>query len=79
MAPVLNRAEHLRSQYGAVRPVWIAGSTHAGEEELMLDAQGMLEAQLPRALLILVPRHRDRFAGVADLLARRGVKFVRRS
>ena len=75
----IEQGKHLRSQYGAARPVWIAGSTHAGEEELMLDAQGMLQAHLPRALLILVPRHKDRFAEVADLLTRRGVRFVRRS
>jgi 3-deoxy-D-manno-octulosonic-acid transferase len=75
----IEQGRDLRAQYGAARPVWIAGSTHAGEEELMLDAQGMLQAHLPPALLILVPRHKDRFAGVADLLARRGVRFVRRS
>jgi 3-deoxy-D-manno-octulosonic-acid transferase len=75
----IEQGRDLRAQYGAARPVWIAGSTHAGEEELMLDAQDMLQAQLPQALLILVPRHKDRFAGVADLLARRGVRFVRRS
>ncbi len=75
----IEHGRDLRAQYGAARPVWIAGSTHAGEEELMLDAQGMLQAHLPRALLILVPRHKDRFAGVADLLTRRGVRFVRRS
>jgi 3-deoxy-D-manno-octulosonic-acid transferase len=75
----IQQGRDLRAQYGAARPVWIAGSTHAGEEELMLDAQGLLHRHLPRALLILVPRHKDRFAGVADLLARRGVRFVRRS
>ncbi len=75
----IEQGRALRAQYGAARPVWIAGSTHAGEEELMLVAQGMLQAHLPRALLILVPRHKDRFAGVADLLARRGVRFLRRS
>ncbi len=69
----------VRASYGAARVVWIAGSTHAGEEEQLLDAHALLQASIPNALLILVPRHKDRFAAVADLLARRGVVFARRS
>lgn len=61
------------------RRVWIAGSTHAGEEEQVLDAHALLRAQCPDALLLLVPRHRDRFESVADLLNSRGVVFERRS
>ena len=67
------------ASYGAARFVWIAGSTHAGEEEQVLDAHAVLQASAPNALLVLVPRHKDRFAAVADLLARRGVVFARRS
>lgn len=69
----------LRSAYAGTRPVWIAGSTHAGEEEQVLDAHRKLLESTPTAVLLLVPRHRDRFAAVAELLARRGVKFARRS
>jgi 3-deoxy-D-manno-octulosonic-acid transferase len=69
----------LRTAYGADRAVWIAGSTHAGEEELMLEAHAMLREQRANALLLLVPRHKDRFAAVADLLRLRGVRFARRS
>jgi 3-deoxy-D-manno-octulosonic-acid transferase len=69
----------LRASYGTARAVWIAGSTHAGEEEQVLDAHALLQACIPDALLILVPRHKDRFAAVADLLVRRGVVFARRS
>jgi 3-deoxy-D-manno-octulosonic-acid transferase len=73
---VVDRGRELRASFGSGRPTWIAGSTHAGEEEQVLAAH----AQLPSdALLLLVPRHPDRFASVADLLARRGVQFVRRS
>ena len=68
-----------RGAHGAARPVWIAGSTHAGEEEQVLDAHASLRAQFPDALLLLVPRHRDRFEGVAELLKNRGVVFERRS
>jgi 3-deoxy-D-manno-octulosonic-acid transferase len=69
----------LRDAYGNSRPVWIAGSTHAGEEEQVLDAHTELLAHRPNALLLLVPRHKDRFADVAGMLTRRGVKFARRS
>jgi 3-deoxy-D-manno-octulosonic-acid transferase len=68
----------LRATYGD-RPVWVAGSTHAGEEELVLDAHALLQVHCPDALLLLAPRHNDRFAAVATLLARRGIGFARRS
>jgi 3-deoxy-D-manno-octulosonic-acid transferase len=68
----------LRAAYGA-KPVWVAGSTHAGEEEQVLAAHALLQAHRPDSLLLLAPRHKDRFAAVADLLARRGVRFARRS
>ncbi len=75
----LDEGHRLRAAYGASRPVWIAGSTHAGEEEQLLEAHALLRVQRPSALLLLAPRHKDRFEGVAQLLARRGVAFVRRS
>jgi 3-deoxy-D-manno-octulosonic-acid transferase len=63
----------------SARPVWVAASTHAGEEEAALDAHEAILAQLPDALLLLVPRHPDRFSAVAELLERRRVQFHRRS
>ena len=78
-AGILQAGAALRAAYAGVRPVWIAGSTHAGEEEQLLDAHALLLKSVPKAVLLLVPRHKDRFAGVADLLARRGVRFARRS
>ena len=76
---ILDQGRRLRSDYGGARPVWIAGSTHAGEEEQVLEAHARLLADRPNALLLLVPRHKDRFVAVAELLARRGVRFARRS
>ena len=73
------RAHELRLAIFSSRPVWIAGSTHAGEEELVLTAHAALETQIPGALLLLVPRHPQRFDSVAELLKRRGVRFERRS
>jgi 3-deoxy-D-manno-octulosonic-acid transferase len=67
----------LRAAFGAQRPVWLAASTREGEEERVLDAHAALD--VPGALLVLVPRHPQRFDDVARLLERRGVAFRRRS
>jgi 3-deoxy-D-manno-octulosonic-acid transferase len=78
-AGVVQAGQALRGKLGAQRPVWVAGSTHAGEEEQVLDAHASMQAAGRDAVLILVPRHRDRFADVAGLLNRRGIAFARRS
>jgi 3-deoxy-D-manno-octulosonic-acid transferase len=78
-AGIIDQGRSLRAAFGSSRPVWIAGSTHAGEEELLLDAHARLLAEMPDALLLLVPRHKDRFAAVAEMLAGRSVRFARRS
>ncbi|WP_462381104.1 lipid IV(A) 3-deoxy-D-manno-octulosonic acid transferase [Pseudomonas sp. Marseille-QA0892] len=62
------RARELRASWGASeRPVWIAASTHAGEDEIVLAAHRLLLAHRPDALLILVPRHPERFKTVYAL------------
>ncbi len=58
------------------RRVLLAASTHPGEEMLVAEAAAGLE---PGPLLIVVPRHPERGAGVAEALAARGLKVVRRS
>ncbi|WP_296128700.1 lipid IV(A) 3-deoxy-D-manno-octulosonic acid transferase [Pseudomonas sp. Ga0074129] len=63
----------------AQRPVWIAASTHAGEDEIVLAAHRQLLGQHPDALLILVPRHPERFNAVFDLCQRQGFGTRRRS
>ncbi len=73
------RARALRSEYLGQRPVWIAGSTHAGEDESVIDAHRRVRTVLPDALLVLAPRHPNRFDAVAALIGRRGLEFVRRS
>jgi 3-deoxy-D-manno-octulosonic-acid transferase len=78
-AEAIDRGRALRVSFGAARPTWIAGSTHAGEEEQVLAAHETLREGLPDALLLLVPRHPDRFEAVADLLSRRQLRFRRRS
>ena len=61
------------------RPVFIAASTHAGEEELVLLGFKQILEQQPDALLILVPRHPERFSTVAELLAQQKYTVVKRS
>ena len=77
---LLERERRLRRELlGENRPVWIAASTHAGEDEQVLDAFARLRARWPELLLFLVPRHPERFDGVADLCRQRGLSVVRRS
>lgn len=61
------RADSLRSQLGKDRFIWIAASTHQGEEEVILAAHQKIRQVNPNALLILVPRHPERFDAVAAL------------
>jgi 3-deoxy-D-manno-octulosonic-acid transferase len=61
------------------RPLIVAGSTHEGEEEILLEAARRLEAGSARPFWIIAPRHPERFAPVAALLARWGVRFIRRT
>jgi len=59
--------------------VWIAGSTHAGEEDPVLEAHRAALAEFPELVLVIAPRHPERTAEVLALLARRGWPSVRRS
>lgn len=67
-----------RAEIGA-RPVWLAASTREGEEMLILDALSRIMATLPNLLLILVPRHPQRFNEIAELVTRRQFRLKRRS
>lgn len=61
------------------RPIFVAGSTREGEEEKVLQAFKILLTTLPELLLILVPRHPDRFNEVANLLNKQGYEYALRS
>ncbi|CAN5274464.1 lipid IV(A) 3-deoxy-D-manno-octulosonic acid transferase [soil metagenome] len=76
---VAHEGRRLRALQAPDRPVWIAASTHEAEEELVLNALERLRAEVPDVLLMLVPRHPDRFESVAALLRFRRLSFVRRS
>jgi 3-deoxy-D-manno-octulosonic-acid transferase len=78
-AGLTEKARELREQLGDDRLVWIAGSTHDGEEEQVLKAFAQVKKQLPQALLMLVPRHPDRFEKVAELCRSNNYSLVLRS
>jgi 3-deoxy-D-manno-octulosonic-acid transferase len=60
-------------------PVWIAGSTHAGEEEIILDAHQQLTAEHPNLVLILAPRRIERVEELVTLLKKRNISFTLRT
>ena len=75
-----NEQERLQFGAGAFdRPVWLAASTHPGEEEPILEAFAKLKAECPNALLMLAPRHPDRVLGILAMPAIRRYQVVRHS
>jgi 3-deoxy-D-manno-octulosonic-acid transferase len=71
------QAQTMRAGWGERRPVWIAASTHEGEEEPVLKAHAAVLRQFPDALLLFAPRHPERFKPVA--LACRSFGFITRT
>ena len=80
-ASLRESAEVLRIAWGQDRPVWLAASTHQGEEETMLAALAQLKQhkRFANMLLVLVPRHPERFAAVARLCRKHGFRVALRS
>ena len=69
----------LHESWAKDRQIWIAASTHEGEEELILQAHHLLLKKHLNLLLLLVPRHPERFNPVADLIEKANFNFIRRS
>ncbi|MGF1802130.1 lipid IV(A) 3-deoxy-D-manno-octulosonic acid transferase [Vibrio gigantis] len=76
---VKEKAKALRSELGEHRPIWIAASTHKGEDEQILNAHKNVLEIYPDALLIIVPRHPERFDSVVQLCQSSGFKTTRRT
>ena len=74
-----NQAQMLMPQNGTKRNFWVAGSTHRGEEVIVLDAHDILKGRFPGLGLVLAPRHPQRFLEVESLLQKRGLVYVKRS
>ncbi len=77
-ASLQEQAEVLRQEWGG-RPVWVAASTHEGEETQVLAAHRKIRESLPDTLLVIVPRHPERFDRVVELCRQEGFGTVRRS
>ena len=74
-----NEVARLRREWTPDRPAWIAGSTHPGEEEVVLSAHAELRDRFPNLLLVLVPRHPRRADDVAALCTQAGFSTARLS
>jgi 3-deoxy-D-manno-octulosonic-acid transferase len=59
--------------------IWVAGSTHAGEEEVVLDVYRQLVEERRDLVLVLVPRHPERCRGIGELLSGRGIPYILRT
>lgn len=79
VASLKEQATAMRNMWDNNRPVLVAASTHEGEEEMLLNAARQIRGHFADLLLIIVPRHPERFDRVAALAQRSGVKTVRRS
>jgi len=78
-ASLREAAESLRRDFGSMRPIWIAASTHDDEEKKVLVAFRELKRSYPDLLLLIVPRHPERFLVVAKICRRDGFNTVLRS
>jgi len=76
---LFDQSAALKAVWGESRPVWVAASTHQGEDELALAAHREILKKWPDALLIIVPRHPERFNDVYQLCCKGGYKTARRS
>lgn len=72
-------ANEFRTHWGSLRPVWIAASTHEGEEAAVLQAHARILGRFPDALLVLVPRHPERFRAAISLCRSYGFRTTCRS
>ncbi|MCG9693914.1 lipid IV(A) 3-deoxy-D-manno-octulosonic acid transferase [Vibrio sp. Isolate22] len=75
----VEKGKSLRKQIGLNRDVWIAASTHQGEDDIVLDAHKQLLKDHPNALLMIVPRHPERFNQVAELAKQHGFNTITRT
>ncbi len=76
---LMEQATAMRIIWGSQRPIWIAASTHEGEEAMILNAARQIRSACPELLLIIVPRHPERFDKVSAISQKAGFKTLRRS
>lgn len=71
---IREQGEVVRRNFSVNRPVWIAASTHEGEDEIILDAFTIIQERLSDCLLILVPRHPERFSAAGQIGIKKGFR-----
>jgi len=76
---IKEQAQSLKRYFSANRPIWIAASTHDGEDEIILNAHVNIMKEYPDAILIIAPRHPERSDKIESLCNNRGLNFVKRS
>jgi 3-deoxy-D-manno-octulosonic-acid transferase len=76
---VIEKGRAYRQHWGATRPVWIAASTHEGEEAAALESHSLVLQQFSDAMLIVVPRHPERFKQVVQMCKTVGFRTSTRS
>ena len=75
----LDKKESVNWMDGVKGKILLAGSTHKGEEEMVLDAYEEVKKSFPDLKLILAPRHPERFNEAEEILKRRNLNFIRRT
>jgi 3-deoxy-D-manno-octulosonic-acid transferase len=76
---ITEQAQQLKRQWSDGRLIWLAASTHRGEDQLLLQAHMQVLAKHPGSLLVIVPRHPERFDEVGQLCVEQGFRVARRS
>lgn len=76
---LVSRGKSFRRDILGDRPVWIAASTHDGEEQILLNVHAQLRSRCPDLLLLIVPRHPERFAPVRELMEKQGIELIART
>ena len=76
---IKEEAEPLRHDFSVSRPIWMAASTHDGEEEIILNAHKSILSTHPDAILILAPRHPDRADKIFTMCKKMGLHTTRRT
>ena len=77
-ASVFEEGAAIRRELGINRPILMAGSTRPGEEDVMLEVLQRLRASFPALLLVIAPRHPERFDAVAELCRKAKLRVARR-
>lgn len=78
-ANIHEKGRQFRLHWPQNRPVWIVASTHLGEEEIILDAFRLVKEDHPQGILLLVPRHPNRFDKVAEMAQNAGFNTILRT